>query len=301
MKKKIAVLMAVILLMNVSAGFAEGIRRRKTLIEVKNAVNALSAFLGDPSLIDMEKTGSSEDINARYIFILSDSAGCDLGVAIRVSDTQIYLWDLELTPANLIKAKLVLDEDAPACYVLYLEGDELKDSAIYYKEDSSILTYESFKSDVERITSSLASGDMSAATGSVDPILACFPGLSWGMTKDEMINTVGKDLLTEIKLGTDTFVTASPEIFGETVSVVFIFNDDKVNMFTANIDKESWDKYLEALTQAYGKPHQTTHMGALNGTMMDIKDDPSGDCYAWKSNKSLIILDSMSIEYWPLY
>jgi hypothetical protein len=61
---------------------------------------------------------------------------------------------------------------------------------------------------------------------------------------------------------------ASPEIFGETVTVLFVFNNDKVNMFSAMIGKENSGKYLEALTQAYGTPHQTTLMGALNGKLM---------------------------------
>lgn len=301
MKKVIAILLTVLILANISVALADVNWGTKTLNEGETAGYALSMFLGDPSLINVKKNDSFDDINARYMFINFEALGCDLGVAIRVSDTQMYFWALDMTPDNLIKAKLVLDEDAPECYVMYYEGNEIKDSATYYKDFSSILTYDSFKSDVERITSSLASGDISVTSGSADPVLACFPGLSWGMTMDEMVNTVGKDLFTELKSEAGTSVMATPEIFGETVTVLFVFNDDKVNMFSAMIGKENSGKYLEALTQAYGKPHQTTLMGALNGKLMAIKDDPSGDCYAWKTDKSLIILDSMSVQYWSLY
>ena len=302
MKKLVVALLIMTLLMGFSCGVADGNWGTKTLNEAETAGYALAMFLGDPSVITVNKGDSFDDINARYIFIGYEALGCDLGVAIRVSDTQMYFWSLALTPDNLIKAKLVLDEDAPVCSVMYYEGNELKDSATYYKSFSTILPYADFKSEVERITTSLSSGDMSASAGTDDPILACFPGLSWGMTKDDMLNKVGKDLFTEINSEAGTSLFASPEIYGEAVMVLFVFGDDnKVNMFSAMISKEKSDQYLTVLTEAYGTPHQTTLMGALNGKLMAITDDPSGDCYAWKTDKSLIILDGSSVQYWSLY
>ncbi len=137
----------------------------------------------------MYQGDSFDDINARYIYIGCKDLGCDLGVIIRVSDTQVYFWSLDLTPDNLIRAKLALDED----------------------------------------------------------------------------------------------------------------EDNKVNAFSAIISEGKIEQYRSVLTRAYGTPHQTTFMGALNGRWMSIEDDPSGDCYAWQTDKSLIVLDGNMVEYWSLY
>ena len=302
MRKAITILLIVSLLTCCSSVLADENLGIKPLSDGEIAGKTLAVFLGDPLVINMEKADSFDDINTRFLLIGHLGLNGDLGVAVRVSDSQMYFWSLDLTPSNLIKAKLVLDEDAPYCYVLYYEGNEIKDHAAYYKNLSSNNAYDNFKSEVERITSSLTYGKTSEAAESVDPILACFPGLSWGMTKDVMIKSFGKDLFHEYETDTGTSVSAAPEIFGEQILTIFVFNkDEKLSMFSGIIVEADKDPYLETLTQVYGTPHQTTLNNALDWIQSDIHDDSNGDCYAWKTDQSLIIMDSMMIQYWALY
>ena len=301
MKKLIAGLLALSLLMCFSTGIANENWGTTSLNEAQIAGYSIALLLGDPFVINTPKEDSFDEINGRYIYIGYEELGCDLGIALRISDSQMYFWSLELTPENLTNAKLLLDENAPFCSFTYYENNKIKDIAIYTKSLNSIYSYDDFTSKVDKMIASLSSGDMSAAKPT-DPILACFPGLSWGMSREEMKTTIGNDIFTEIKSEAGTSLFASPTIFGETISVIFVFgSNNKVNMFSAMMSKEKINQYLDALTQAYGTPHKTTFMGALNGRMMPIQDDPNGDYYAWKTDKSLIILDSSSVQYWSLY
>ncbi len=302
MKKLISVILVVSLVACACIALADVNWGSKTLNQGEIAGQTLAMFLGDPLVMNVNKKSNTDEINSRYIYIGSQDMGCDIAVVLRVSDTQVYLWKLDLTPENLIKAKLALDEDAPACCVAYFEGKEMKDSAVYSKEYRSFLSFDDFKKDVERITSSLGTGDLSATTGSSDPFLATFPGLSWGMTKDEIMNIVGGDHIMKYDLDDGSSLTASIEILGKRVLVLFIFSEkDKLDMIDIVIDKEDSDTCLETLTQVYGKPHKTTLIGAIKGRMMDIEDDPSGNMYAWKTDKSLIMFDDAIVQYWSLY
>ncbi len=40
-----------------------------------------------------------------------------------------------------------------------------------------------------------ASGETSPASDASDPVLSCFPGLEWGMTRSEILNTAGKPMI----------------------------------------------------------------------------------------------------------
>ena len=301
MKKTVAALLAVLFLMSVFAGHAETNWGTKTLNEAEIAGSALAMFLGEPMIIDSEKGSALDEINARYVYILDDEPGFNLALAIRTSDEQMYFWGLELTPENLMKVKLAFDKDAPICSLLRYEGNEIKDSAVYYKSLSSILPYEDFEKDVDRVVASLSAGDLNAASDAVDPVLSCFPGLSWGMTIDEILNTLGKEQFTISVIDSGVSLKARPVIYGESVLILFIFKDKKLNMFSANCSEDKIDRYIDDLTKAYGTPHKTSIMGALMGQLGTIKDDPSGDCYAWKTDKSLIIVDGNTVQYWSLY
>lgn len=297
MKKIIAVLLAAIMLISFSAAIAG----ETTLNDAETAGYVLSMFIGDPSLVAADKSSSFDEVNARYIFIGNKDLYCDLGVAIRISDEQMYFWSLDLTPENLIKARLVLDEDAPLCSVQYYEGNEVKDSELYIKRLSSVYPYEAFEKGVDAIVESLSSGEMSTVSGSADPVLDCFPGFSWGMTREEIMDKCGKDMFTEVEAGDSVSLYATTEIFGKSVMILFVFDDNKVNMFSAFVPEEDSNQYFDALSKAYGNPYKTTLTGAMMGKITSLKDDPDGDCYTWKSDKSLIILNGSSIQYWSLY
>lgn len=302
MKKIIAVILAVSLLLCFSAAFAETNERGKTLNEAETAAVALSMFLGNPILIDSVRSSEYDMVNSRYIYMGNkEEVGYDLMVLIRISDEEVYAWGLDMTPENLVKAKLALDENAPVCALLYDAGNGQEEIAIYEKDYSAGFSYTDFMTDVDRIITLYSGGDMSAESYTEDPILACFPGLGWGMSKDEVMNTTDKDLFTELNAEGETSVYAMPDIYGKSVNVLFIFNDGKLGMFTAMVSEEDSDKYLDALSQAYGTPHKTTFMNALNGRIGTIKDDPDGDYYAWKTEKTLIMFNDTTIQYWPLY
>lgn len=236
--------------------------------------------------------------NGRFIFLYSQALGKDLCVGIRKSDTELYFWMMDLTPGNLTDALKVIDEDAPGCYMAVYEGDALKETAAYIKSYGSAMPFDKFMDDVERITSPLMVGDIIAEPGTADPVLACFPGLRWGMTKEEMVNTFDKDMFYEPETETVS-LDATLKIFGKWTLVAFRFNDGRLKTIYVSLDdKEDCNKYLDALTQAYGTPHQTTYLDAVIGRNKDIEDDPTGDCYAWKTDKLLIILDSRVFTLW---
>ena len=299
-KKVFAFFLAASLLLFSVAAFASG---TGTLNEAETAGQELAAVLGKPMTVNVNSKESFDVMNARYVWIGNEALGCDLGLAIRISDEQMYFWNLELTPENLKQVILTLEESAPFCCLLYYENNEVKDSAYYLGPSSSVTSYGQFQSDVERITGSLSFGDTSPAPASdaADPILSCFPGLEWGMTRNEILDQVGKSKFSSLSSGSDASLIAMPVIYGETVTVVFVFGEDtKLSMFTAVISDEQNSRYLEIYTGLYGTPHVTTLAGAVLGTIGSIRDDPNGDCSVWKTDKTLIILNGGMVQYWPV-
>ena len=272
------------------------------LNDAEISVYSLQMFLGKPSIIYVKSEEPYDAVNSRYIYIGNEALGCDLGVAVRASDNQMYFWSMDLSPDNLRRAQLVLDEKAPFCSVIYYEGSDIIDSAVYSRDFSSVVPFDVFEKNVARIVSALSEGDLVENSSIEDPIISCFPGLAWGLSIDDVLRTFDNAAFEEVNSDGGQALLSEPDIYGKKVKILLIFNEEaKLNMLTAVTSEEDKELYLNALTQVYGIPLKTSLLGAMMGRITEIEEDMDGDCYAWKSNKSLVIWNGTLIEYLPLY
>ena len=259
----------------------------------------LSAFLGEPITINSLMDGSIEHLNDRHITIHPNDK--KIIAMIRVSESEMYVWQLELNPENILMAELLLDEKAPMCIVACYEGDAATDYAIYIKSDAAGSSYKSFMNEVDRITKSLSAGNISTRSDTEDPILSCFSGLSWNMTRDNLLKSIDNDRFTKMDYESEDTLAGSIIIRDKAVTLLFGLKNNKLSTVWALIDENEGDAYLNIFKEVYGDPHKTTYANAFMGKVMAIKDDPNGDCYAWKTDKTLIIMQNSRIEYAPLY
>ena len=297
MKKLIAVFLALVIIMLSSIGLADANWGTKSLNDAEIDAVALSAFLGDGKIMNLP-SGTDEDVvNSRYIFIGDKTLGADLVVMIRISDSQVCLWMLELNKENLIKAKLALNEKAPLCYVsLYENGIETK-SAMYVQSFSSIFPYDKFSSDAEEVFRAI--GGEVGENVSDDPVLSLFPGLVWGMTQDEMIAKYGSDYFTEVGK-TEKIMASVKSVLGEDTHIVFMFSEGKLDSITLMTVKERLDQFREAYKSIYGEPIKVSFMDTVFG---DYSEKADGDSDAWRTGQTYIMINGWvdDIEYKPLY
>jgi len=297
MKRWIAVLIVLSLLLGISAGFAE----EDAAKDVENARQALAEIFGEPETLTVQRQGF-DDINARYMYIGYKALGADLCLVIRKSETEVYFWALSLTQENFTQAKAVFSEDAPICCIQYYEGTELKVNGVYSRQVSSVLPYDEFLGKVDEVENTVLPKESRQEIAKSDPIFSYFSGVKWGMSRDEVINTCGRGKFLMIGSSDSSSLMARPTIYMETVIVGFTFGSaNKLNMIMVSTGGENIDLYKSSYSLAYGKGHQTTLTGALNAMLGGtIKDDPSGNCYAWRTSDTLIIVDENVIQYWAL-
>ena len=149
-------------------------------------------------------------------------------------------------------------------------------------------------------TNNTSTGPVIIGNGTDDPILSRFPGISWGMTKDDILEKYGKDRIIDMSFNGRTGLAAIENIYKDTVMILFIFSDEKLSMMSAEYSDSKTPLYTEALTKAYGTPTRTTLINAFYNNMQESQD---GDIYAWKTESGVIALylqEKASIEYWSL-
>jgi len=296
-KKWIAILITISLLLGISAGFAE----EDTEKAVEDTRQAMNELFGEARLLNLEGEGVDEP-NARYIYLGYKDLGTDLCLVLRKTPTQVYFWAASLTRENFDKAKTLFTEEAPICCIQYYEGNELKINGVYSRQLASVLSYESFQEKVADAEKAIFSETSRKEIAKSDPVFSQFPGIKWGMTRDEVISTCGRGKFLLLGSSGSSTLMARPNIYLETVNVIFTFGDeDKLSMIVVSSGGENMDRYKSSYTLAYGKPHQTTLTGAVRAVYgEEIKDDSGGDCYAWKLSDTLIIVDESSVQYWAL-
>ena len=289
-----ALMLSLVLMLAVSAVSAEG--------EAEAAGQKLAAVFGNPVTANVRKANDYDAVNARYVFIGNKSLGAELCVAIRISDEQMYLWGLALTPENVAAAKGVFDESAPFCSLTYYEGNRTKESAIYSRTLTSVLPFGHFMAEVDRITAPLTRGKPEPEAGTIadDAVLAAYPGLRWGMTAGEVMDLYGREQFDEKKTARGTVLVARPKICGKTGMVFFTFSGDRLGTISITPAAAALDRCAAVLAETYGEPRTLSYGDAVTWRAMEVKNDSGGDCSAWKTDRAVILIHGSSIQYWPV-
>ena len=138
------------------------------------------------------------------------------------------------------------------------------------------------------------------ARGTNDPILALFPGIAWGMKKDEMIRKYSSDMIIDISDEDTTECVSMADIYGEKVFIMFGYEDEKLDMIYAIYSQEKTDLYLTDMTKDYGKPVRTLSFFEFMDELIEVEN---GDVAMWRtenSNITIELLDAGSVTYRPL-
>lgn len=270
----------------------------KSLSEAEIAGEALALMLGEPMVLNTGSLNSYDVVNSRFVYIKDKQ----LLAVIRTTENQLYVWEYELSPMNLMKASLIFDENAPVCCVSLTEGSQMINYAIYQKSRKTVYSFDKFKQELENVKEKLSSGNLSGKSGNADPILSCFPGLSWGMTVNEAMTILDSDSFKVLEAEGRPGLSGSIEVYGKSVMVMIgTSSKGKLNTIIAFIDEEDSKQMYDELMKAYGKPYRTTFMKAMSVLTGEIEEDPEGECYVWMTDKTKIIMDNDTIQYWSLY
>lgn len=300
MKKLTAVvLLMVALIVFFSIGFADANWGTKSLSDAEIAAKSLSLFLGEGKLVSISKMVEYDEINSRYVLIGDKDLGGDLIVMVRISDSLVYYWSLDLSVENLIKARLVFDERAPFCYIAAKMNDDEVKTAFYTEKYSFLSSFDKFKNDAETIIQSLSYGGINAEKSVSDPILSLFPGIEWGMTRDKMIEEYGEDCFSDIA-NNDIGLLSIQDILGERSYLTFLFQNGGLNSITLLVPgDEMRSKLIDTYNGLYGESIKVMFTDTFFG---NYEYNPDGDSYCWRNgNTCIIVSDRMGINYKPLY
>ncbi len=290
--RSILIILLLSILVFSSTSIAESDVEKNSLNAAKIATTNLEASFGKGILVPAEQSFGYDIVNSRLIAIGEESLGGDLAVIIRTSVSQVCYWSLPLTKENLEKAYEVLDEDAPFCRVSFrLEG--AYKAAMYINTSDTKFPYNSFLTDVEIITNYLFNG-LLGTNDTADPVLSIFPGIEWGMTKEEIQNKFGQDTF---KYGDPWMIESSQNILGKRTLLFFTFSNERLSEISLfNADKN----FLEEIKKIYGQPKKISYEDTY-GRIYDEKAD--GDCNYWSTFDTIILVtDSVdTIKYRPKY
>ena len=271
----------------------------KSLSDAEIAVYAFSAFVGQGKVVRTPAMSDKYTANTRMIIIGDKALGSDLVVTIRISDDAVYMWTLELTKDNLIKAKLALDENAPLCAVSLIENGVETKSAMYFSEYRALMSYEYFISEVDDIFRMVSDSNMSEQDIANDPVLSFFPEFSWTMTQQDMYEKYGYDSFSDVGRSEDG-MTAKKDILGKETIILFAFNKGKLSEIALVGVGDTLDQLIDKYTGLYGNPVRASAIDAMLG---NFSESEKADCYIWKAGNTYILIpDSSSmVRYMPLY
>ena len=132
-----------------------------------------------------------------------------------------------------------------------------------------------------------------------DPILSLFPGIAWGMKKNDMVVKYGSDKIMDISDEEHSVCVSVLDIYNEEVVIIFSFTDEKLDNILAIYSEENTDLYLADMMKDYGIPIRTLSPYVY---MDNIKEVKNGNIAIWRTENSNIIInlsESGSVSYRP--
>ena len=270
------------------------------------AVSVASFGLGEPqSFASISKDSSNDGIGTRAVMVNKNDSEHTITAMVRVSNDTVAVWVLDYSSPNLTSAtSLLFDEKAPLCILSYSVNYETKDYVYYNPKGKNFRSYSEFLNQVEKIKHSLFDNTMTADRVNYDSLLSQFPGIDWGMTREELFNLYGSKQFKENELDMDvpdfgkivsSYLTAEVSVGQNVVSYFFSF--DKVTKGLNSItvmfeDDQQLSNYIDELSVRYGSPKKTSS----GNTVMGVQEDVNGDMYYWQVGSTYIIADPSGLH-----
>lgn len=286
----------------------------------EKTVQKLTEAFGDPRSKEGPSTGNRLDVTgSRLVFVSKqDGKPTEIMIVIRVSDSQSYVFGAAYSEQNLDKAVMAFSEDAPVNLLAIRTDGDVTDLALALAGGEEGYTYAQFKTDCARIRGDLTGRVPGAKDSSTEinyesrttggyfdnhSLLRDFPGLRWGLTRDQMIERYGESAFINADTRDDDgegTLAAAKNIGGTGVVVMFRFEGNKLNQIMIRTPEEKEQDYVDEYSALYGVPFKTRYIFALGGRLVE---DPSGDCYAWKTTNTVILVSgrSVGVTYMSLY
>ena len=277
----------------------------------EKAVLKLTEAFGEPRSLESTSTNRLDVTGARLVFVIKEEGKpTEIMVIIRVSDSKACVFGAAYSEQNLDKAGLAFSEDAPVNLLAIRTDGDVTDLALALAGGAEGYTYAQFKTDCARIRGNLT-GRVPGTTDSSTEInyeskktggyfdnhslLRDFPGLRWGLTRDEMIDRYGESAFINAdtqKGDGEATLAAAKNVGGNGVIVMFRFKSNKLDQIMIRTPEEKEQDYVDEYTALYGAPFKTRYIFALGGR---LAEDPSGDCYAWKTSNTVILVSGSSV------